>query len=331
MSEPAPLVVVVAAAQDGERLDRALATLLAGSTASPSRAEVARWIDAGRVVVDGRVARRAAEKVRAGAHIVARPLPPPPSEAKPDASVPFTVLYEDDDLVVVDKPAGVVVHPAKGHWEGTLVHGLLARGPLADEEDEPSPERNAGPPRPGIVHRIDKDTSGVLVVARTAAAREALKQAFARHDIERVYDAIAVGALPDEATFDTLHGRHPTDRKRFTGRNARGAEARRAVTHVRVVERFARTVARVECRLETGRTHQIRVHLAEHGAPLLADAVYGRAPRDPAVRAVADALGRQALHARVLGFAHPRTGAPMRFEAPWPEDFARAVAALRAL
>ena len=311
---------IIPSAHDGERLDRALAALW-GST---SRAEIARWIDAGRVTCDGRLVRRGAEKARAGAHVVARPLPPPPSDAKPDATVPFVLLYEDADLLVVDKPAGVVVHPAKGHWEGTLVNGLLAHGALAGTEDE-----DDGPPRPGIVHRIDKDTSGVLVVARTAAAREALKALFSRHDVERVYDALAVGALPDDVTYDTLHGRHPTDRKRFTTQRVRDGE--RAVTHVSVVERLASgAVARVECRLETGRTHQIRVHLADAGAPLLGDPVYGRPPREPGLRAIGETLGRQALHARVLGFVHPTTGRTLRFEAPWPADFADAVAALRA-
>ena len=308
-------MIVVPPSHEGERLDRALATLWP----DVSRAEVARWIEAGRVRLNGRTITRASERVRAGQEIDAVPLPPPPSAAIPDPTVRFTVLYEDDAIIVVDKPAGLVVHPAKGHWEGTLVHGLLARGPLAEVDDE-------GPPRPGIVHRIDKDTSGVLVVARTARAREALKSMFAAHSLERVYDAIAVGTLSDRQTFDTLHGRHPTDRKRFTSRTREG---KRAVTHVQVVERFAGAV-RVECRLETGRTHQIRVHLAEANAPLLGDALYGKPPRDPRVRAIGEALGRQALHARLLAFAHPITKKKLRFEAPWPEDFARAVEALRA-
>lgn len=319
----AELTLSVPPAHDGERLDRALSALIP----DVSRAEVARWIEAGRVRIGGRVATRLSEKVRTGTTIVAHPLPPPASDAKPDPTVEFDVVYEDEALVVVDKPAGVVVHPAKGHWEGTLVHGLLARGPLAEAEDE-----EIGPPRPGIVHRIDKDTSGLLVVARTAAAREALKAAFAAHTIERVYDAIAVGRLPDAVTFDTLHGRHPTDRKKFTTSKARLREGKRAVTHVRVVERFAKgAVSRVECRLETGRTHQIRVHLAEAGAPLLGDDTYGKPPRDPAVRAIGATLGRQALHARVLGFVHPTTGKKVRFESPWPTDFRTAVEALRAL
>ncbi len=300
----------------GERLDRALATL-----GSESRGEVARWIDAERVTLDGQVVTKAGARVREGQRIVAVPLPPPPSDASPDPSVVFRVLHHDEAIIVVDKPAGLVVHPAKGHWEGTLVHGLLALADLPEGEDD---DRTL---RPGIVHRIDKDTSGVLVIAKTAHARETLKACFARHDIERVYDALAVGTLEDQITFDTLHGRHPTNRKAFSARRA-APGSRRAVTHVTVVERLAE-VQRVECRLETGRTHQIRVHLAEGGAPLLGDALYGKAPRDPEVRAIGDRLGRQALHARVLGFVHPVSGKSMRFEAPWPDDFRTAVEALR--
>lgn len=323
-----PLRVTVPEGLAGERLDRALCALLPGR----SRAEVARWIDAGRVTVGGRPIAKGAERVRPGQIVEAIPLPPPPSEAVPDPSVPFRVVYEDDDLLVVDKPPGIVVHPAKGHWEGTLVHGLLAHGPLAalDGADDER-EESAGPARPGIVHRIDKDTSGLLVVARTAVAREALKAAFARHDVDRVYDALAVGRLPERIDFDTLHGRHPTNRKAFTARRAPPG-SKRAVTHAVVVERLAGgTVARVECRLETGRTHQIRVHLSEAGAPLLGDALYGKAPKDPAVRAIGERLGRQALHARVLGFRHPTRGEDLRFESPWPADFAAALEALRAL
>ena len=320
----------VPAALDGLRLDRALTSLVDGV----SRAELARWIVAGGVDVAGVTRTKPAEKVRVGVALVVRPMAPPPSDATPDPSVRVDVVYEDDAILVVDKPAGMVVHPAKGHHNGTLVHGLLARGRLAP----PDPHRSAhdearedlAAARPGIVHRIDRGTSGLLVIARTAAARERLKLAFAAHDVERVYDALAVGILSDRVDYDTSYGRHPTDRKAFTSR-PRG-QGKRAVTHVVVVERLAGArVARVECRLETGRTHQIRVHLSEHGAPLLGDPLYGRPPRAPELRAIGAALGRQALHARVLGFVHPSTGASMHFESPWPADFAAAVVALRAI
>jgi 23S rRNA pseudouridine1911/1915/1917 synthase len=220
---------------------------------------------------------------------------------------------------VVDKPAGLVVHPAKGHPRGTLVNALLHHAEVDDDGD---------PLRPGIVHRIDRFTSGLLVVALTSAAREALQARFRAHDVERSYLALCEGRL-DTVTYDTLYDRHPTDRLRFS---SRVREGRRAVTHVTPIEHLAGgKVSYVRCRLETGRTHQIRVHLSEGGHPLLGDAVYGRRPRDERVRAVAEALGRQALHAAVLGFEHPRTGRLLRFESPLPEDFTKALTALRAL
>lgn len=264
--------------------------------------------------IDGAVATVSA-RPRAGQRVLVRPLPPPPSEARPE-DIPLAILYEDADLVVVDKPAGMVVHPAPGHPGGTLVNALLHHfGAL--------PGQDAA--RPGVVHRLDALTSGVMVVARTPAAREGLMQAFAAHAIERAYLAVATGDPPARATYETLHGRHPRDRKRFSSRVARG---KRAVTHVEVLERL-HGAALVRCTLETGRTHQIRVHLADHGFALLGDPVYGRPPKDPRLRAAAEALGRQALHAAVLGFTHPVSGAPLRFETPVPDDLRRAIEALR--
>jgi 23S rRNA pseudouridine1911/1915/1917 synthase len=325
---------VVPREASGSRLDRFLVSALAPlGDAAPSRAELQRWIDAGRVRVGGK-ARKAADKIREGEAIDVEPDAPARSSAAADASVRFDVLYMDDALVVVNKPPGLVVHPARGHETGTLVNGLLALGAFdaataegmeaiaADEEDA------AGYLRPGIVHRIDKGTSGVLVVARTAAAREKLKAQFQAHTIAREYEAICVGqALP--RTFSTMHGRHPTNRMRFTSKVKQG---KRAVTHVRVIAPLASGRAtHVACTLETGRTHQIRVHLSESGTPILADELYGKRPKDPEMAAIADALGHQALHARLLGFVHPSTGAAMRFEAPPPDDFAEALRALRAL
>lgn len=313
---------VVGEEHAGERLDKALAALMP----SVSRAVVQRWIGEERVTVNGRT-RRAKDPVAAGDVIEAEPGPPPPSAAAPDASVVVPLIHDDADLVVVNKPAGMVVHPGRGHRTGTLVNGLLALDGFGVPPSDPrDPE---GSLRPGIVHRIDKDTSGLLVVAKTALAREGLKQQLAAHSVERVYHALTQG-VPKPGRIQTLHARHPRSRLKFTAETPRGREA---VTHVSVVEVLAGgRAALVECRLETGRTHQIRVHLAETlGRPLLADAVYGRASGHPDLRRIEEELGRHALHAGVLGFLHPRSGERHRFEVPLPPDMQQALSALRAL
>jgi len=326
---------VLGAEQRRERVDKVLTRLL-----SPrSRATVQRWIAEGRVCVDG-VPCRARHMVAAGAVLEVEVGPELTTRAEPDASVPFGVLFEDEHLIVVDKPAGVVVHPARGHRTGTLVSGLIARpGFLVAPADERDP---AGHLRPGIVHRIDKDTSGALVVAKDAVTREGLKRQLAEHTMTRVYQALTRG-VPQEGRIETSYGRDPRSALRFTSRLLQG---KRAVTNIALLETFgARRAARVECRLETGRTHQIRVHLAEQaGTPLLADALYaGQARRAagplPAVDPAADAalagvelgLGRHALHARVLGFLHPITRQALLFESPLPADFAAALTSLRRL
>jgi 23S rRNA pseudouridine1911/1915/1917 synthase len=304
--------LVVPRDASGSRLDRFLAGAL-----EVSRSELQRWIAAGRVTVAG-APREASSHVREGEQVEVEPMAPAITDARPEEGIDFAVLYVDDDLVVVDKPAGLVVHPARGHASGTLVNGLLGlglfRAGAMEAEDE----------RPGIVHRLDKGTSGVMVVARTPASREALKAQFQAHSIERAYRALVVGEAR-EGTHDTLHGRHPRDRMRFTTRLRSG---KRAVTHVHVLERLPGATF-VECTLQTGRTHQIRVHLAESGTPVLGDPLYGKPPREAGVRAVGEALGHQALHARVLGFVHPTTGAAMRFEAEPPSDFVGALGVLR--
>ncbi|MDB4973676.1 MAG: Pseudouridine synthase [Myxococcaceae bacterium] len=301
--------VIIEAAEAGERLDRVLSSRPLGV----SRAVLQRWMDEGRVTVgDKRVA--AKDKARHGAVVRIEPGPPPVSDALPEA-IPLDVLHEDAALIVLHKPAGLVVHPAAGHPTGTLVNALLHHTEV---------ERGDDPRRPGVVHRLDKDTSGVMVVARTDAAREGLTAQFSAHTIEREYQAICLGAPPAALVFETLIGRHPTDRKKFSSRVKIG---KRAVTHM-ARERELRGAALVRCRLETGRTHQIRVHMADAGYPLLGDPLYGKTPKDALLKAASEQLARQALHARVLGFVHPITGQKLRFEVEPPQDFARALALL---
>jgi 23S rRNA pseudouridine1911/1915/1917 synthase len=229
------------------------------------------------------------------------------------------VVHEDRWLVVIDKPPGLVVHPAAGHESGTLVNALLAH--VRDLRGI------GGELRPGIVHRIDKDTSGLLVVAKDDATMNTLAAAFKAHAVERAYDALVAGKPPGPGgRIETMYGRDPRNRKKFSSRVRTG---KRAVTNWKVLEQFE-GAARVEARLETGRTHQVRVHMAALGCPLLGDATYGRPPRDPSLRAIATALGRQALHARTLAFVHPATGRRLSFSSELPADMRAALEALRA-
>jgi 23S rRNA pseudouridine1911/1915/1917 synthase len=311
---------VLAPGHERERVDKALARLLAPT----SRATIQRWIAEGRIRIGGSSCRRR-DMVGEGAVIEVEPGPEPTSRAEPDPSVPFEVVFEDPHLIVVCKPAGVVVHPARGHRQGTLVSGLLARaGFTVAPADERDPE---GKLRPGIVHRIDKDTSGLLVVAKDSVTREGLKQQLADHSVSRVYHALTLG-VPEAGRIETLYGRHPRSRLRFTSRLPSG---KRAVTNVRVLGTLrGGAAAWVECRLETGRTHQIRVHLSEQaGTPLLGDALYGGTSSDAVVSEVSAALGRQALHAKSLGFIHPISKERLHFETELPADLARALAVLR--
>jgi len=302
---------------------------------APSRAEVQRWIDSGAVTVNG-ATRKAADALRVGDVVTVVQRPPAETRARGEEGIAFEVVHVDDALVVVNKPAGLVVHPAKGHPAGTLVNGLLGRGyfDVVGEDVEAAEDGLApgledardgrGFRRPGIVHRIDKGTSGLLVVARTAPAREGLKAQFAAHTVLREYDAFAVGDVT-VLEHDTAYGRHPVDRLRFT---SRGDHPKRAITRVEVVARFG-VATHVRCTLRTGRTHQIRVHLAESGTPVLGDPLYGKPPKDARLAELGKQLGHQALHARLLGFVHPLTGKTLRFEAPLPEDVARVLEALR--
>ena len=312
----APRVVVIPREDAGERLDKVLARLL--SDDNISRSAISQCFAAGRVTSDSH-ALKPSERARAGLTVTVDVLPPVPMVAIAE-DLPLSIVFEDEHLLVIDKPAGMVVHPSRGHASGTLVNAVLHHAEVDEDGD---------PLRPGIVHRIDRDTSGLLVVARSTAARDGLVARFKAHDIERSYVALVEGVPPVAVTYDTWHARHPSDRLRFTSRVNGG---KRAITHVDRLESFGGGVASmVQCRLETGRTHQIRVHLTEAGHALLGDVLYGRTVKDPATRAIAAALGRQALHAEVLGFTHPVTGATLRFSTPPPLDFQDALRALRDL
>ncbi len=306
----------------GQRLDKVLAPLFPDL----SRARLQALIGEGRLTFDGQPVSDASRKAKVGTYTLLVP-PPAPADPEPEA-IPLTVLYEDDHLIVVDKPAGMAVHPAPGTPNGTLVNALLHH--CGD-----SLSGIGGVARPGIVHRLDKDTSGVMVAAKSDVAHQGLSKLFSTHDIDRLYVALTRGApSPPSATIQTRIGRSPGDRKKMAVLRAGGREA---ITHYRVEAAFGPQdkplAARVACRLETGRTHQIRVHLASKGSPCLADPVYGASPPATAVREMVREAGlsRQALHAAVLGFVHPVTGETLRFETPLPPDMAALQAKLETL
>lgn len=304
--------------RSSERLDRFLDTELPDL----SRSALKRLIEDEQVLLDGKPA-KAGYKLRGGEQIQVMIPPPVPTEALPEA-IALEILYEDADLVVIDKPAGMVVHPAAGHRGGTLVNALLHHcGDLAGI---------GGELRPGIVHRIDKDTSGVIVVAKNDQAHQHLAAQFKAHSIERRYVALVHGLVQNtQGTIDKPIGRHPTQRKKMSTRCRQG---RRAVTHWSVLRRYDRDrLTLLELRLETGRTHQIRVHFADLNLPLVGDPMYSTTSRinglpDTAIRKLTSQLQRQALHARVLAFDHPRTGERLTFSSPIPADLTRVLQAL---
>ncbi|MBW6525610.1 RluA family pseudouridine synthase [Sphingomonas sp. RHCKR7] len=298
------ITATIAPTADGWRLDRALAEAV--PTLSRERLKV--LINAGQVTQDGAAVRDPSRKSRAGeAYAVAVPAPAPAHNEAQD--IPLVVAYEDEHLIVVDKPAGLVVHPAAGNLDGTLVNALLHHcgGSLSGI---------GGVARPGIVHRIDKDTSGLMVAAKTDRAHEGLAKQFAAHTIDRRYRAIVNGRpVPAAGSVDAPLARSAANRKKV----AVVAGGKRAVTHYALLQPL-REAALVECRLETGRTHQVRVHMASLGHALLGDPVYGRTKQ--AHRGVIETLGfrRQALHAARLGFIHPITGATLSFDSAMPRD-----------
>ncbi|MCS0496425.1 RluA family pseudouridine synthase [Ancylobacter sp. MQZ15Z-1] len=322
--DEATSVDIIAAREDeGLRLDRVLARHLP----ELSRTRLQALIGSGNLTREGRLVSSGSAKVAPGDRFVLR-VPPPEPAAPVAQDIPLDIVHEDDDLIVIDKPAGLVVHPAPGNADGTLVNALLFHCGA-------SLSGVGGVRRPGIVHRLDKETSGLLVVAKNDRAHRALAAQFADHGrsgpLERAYLAFVWG-VPDlpSGTVDAPLGRHPVSRERMTVRS----DGRAAITHWRRLETFADASGRpvatlMECQLETGRTHQIRVHMAHIGHPLLGDTVYGVGQRTKAnrlgekARGALDALGRQALHAARLGFEHPASGDFLLFESPLPAELAR--------
>jgi 23S rRNA pseudouridine1911/1915/1917 synthase len=315
-------VVTVDKSASGERLDRALAAALPDLT----RSRVKALIESRRVALeDGRTIEEPSRKVKTGERFIVDIPEPEPAEPKPQA-IDLDILYEDSDLLVVNKPAGLVVHPAPGNPDSTLVNALLAH--CGD-----SLSGIGGVRRPGIVHRLDKDTSGVMVVAKNDRSHHALAKLFAAHDLTRIYRALVWGGpKAQKGTIEAAIGRHPVDRKRMAVRTSSG---RAAVTDYWVERRFGPPLAPIAslvgAKLETGRTHQVRVHLAHLGCPVVGDPVYGRKSRNASQPASLRGFGRQALHAAVLEFRHPRTGKEMRFATELPQDFRMLVAELNSV
>jgi 23S rRNA pseudouridine1911/1915/1917 synthase len=324
-------------AAKGARLDQWLATQTGPDL---SRSRVQALIREGQITINGVVVTEAKKKLAEGDHIALAMPEPEPAEPEGE-DIPLSILYEDDDLIVIDKPAGLVVHPGAGNWTGTLVNALI-------HHCGASLSGIGGVRRPGIVHRLDKDTSGVLVVAKNDRAHRSLSEAFADHgrtgDLERAYDALVWGAPSRmHGTIDAALGRSTSDRTKQAVVREDREDARHAITHFSIQERFGEKsdatamASLVECRLETGRTHQIRVHMAHIGHPLVGDRDYGRAfftkanVLPPALGDTVRNFPRQALHARLLAFRHPISDELMHFEAPLPEDFVELIDGFRSL
>lgn len=295
----------------GFRLDAALAALLPDF----SRARLSTHIKDGAVTVNDKKA-LPKQKLIGSERVVLSPPENVEVSAFTAEEIPLNIVYEDEAVLVLDKPAGLVVHPAAGNWSGTLLNGLLFYCPALRDV-----------PRAGIVHRLDKDTSGLMVVAKTLAAQTHLVRQLQARTVKRIYRAIADGIVPYDGKIETLIGRNPHNRLKMAVVKFGGKEA---VTHVTVLERFAAHTY-IECALETGRTHQIRVHMREAGHPLAGDPLYGNPRHDctPAVKEAVKSLGRQALHAQLLSFNHPVSGEAVSFKSALPEDMKNLLAALR--
>lgn len=309
--------LLVPADAAGERLDR----WLADSGAFGSRSQAGRAISEGRLRVDGEPPPKPGLKLRGGERIDWDAAEEPPERPEPEP-IPLSIVYEDARIIVLDKQAGLVVHPAEGHWTGTLVHGLLHRFPTLSAL--------GGSDRPGIVHRLDKDTTGLMVVARDDEAHRLLAKQFETRRASRRYLTVVHGLrLDDEGTLETRYGRHAKDRKRMTGRMPRGV-GKLARTHWRVLAR-GEALSLVLLKLDTGRTHQIRVHMAEKGYPVVGDMLYGRPlPKGGGGRlavelAAGRRMARQALHAAALELDHPDDGRRVAWTAPLPDDMAALV------
>ncbi|UOO77803.1 23S rRNA pseudouridine(1911/1915/1917) synthase RluD [Neisseria sp. Dent CA1/247] len=295
----------------GTRLDAVLAKMLPDY----SRSRLTSWIKEGAVTVNEKTA-QPKDKMIGGEYIAVTVRPSEENLAFTPEAMDLDIIYEDDTVIVLNKPAGLVVHPAAGNWTGTLLNGLLAHCPELSQI-----------PRAGIVHRLDKDTSGLMVVAKTLPAQNALVQQLQARTVSRIYRAVANGIVPFDGKIDALIGRDPHNRLKMAVVKFGGKPA---VTHVKVLERYLNH-SYIECKLETGRTHQIRVHMREANHPLAGDPVYGN-PRHPCSDAVKEAvkgLGRQALHAYRLSFEHPVSGETVSFEAPIPEDMYHLLSVLR--
>ncbi|MEP7083927.1 MAG: 23S rRNA pseudouridine(1911/1915/1917) synthase RluD [Betaproteobacteria bacterium] len=293
---------IVPAAHMGQRLDQSLARLFPDF----SRSRLQTWLAAGRIIVDGARA-ESARKVRGGEVVMLAAAPDPREVAFVAESIPLDIVDEDDALIVIDKPAGLVVHPGSGNWSGTLLNGLLAHHPPL-----------ASVPRAGIVHRLDKDTSGLLVIAKTLVAQTDLVRQLQARSVRREYLALVAGHVERNGSVDAPIGRHPRERTMM----AIVSTGKPAITHYAVLERYAACTL-LRCRLETGRTHQIRVHLNSIGHPLIGDPVY----RGKALPA-GIAFGRQALHAQHLGLLHPASGVPVQWSSPIPDDIGQLLAEL---